>query len=281
MKKVLPRVVFILLLLVGVALISYPTISNWLVEYNAISITQAYVANVNKMTEEEIEAEFQKAEEYNAALTGSGIEDPFVPESGIVLPDNYTSIFDFDYSVMGYIEIPTIDVFLPIYHGSSESVLQRGVGHMENTAFPIGGGGDHSVLTGHTGLPSAKLFTDLDKLVVGDTFLITILNRTIAYEVDKITVIEPDNTEDLRPVAGEDYVTLVTCTPYGINSHRLLVRGTRIPYSNDAETDSISQNLNDLFTAVVIAVSLILLIILIIVLRIRKNSSKNKNTGNQ
>lgn len=237
MKRVLADASVLLLILVGFVLLLYPTVSNWLAERNSVSMAQAYVEDVNAMTEEEIEKEIEKAKKYNDMLSGADIEDPFVPESGTVLPGNYTSVLDFGNGMMGYIEIPEIGVLLPIYHGTSEGILKRGVGHMENTALPIGGEGNHTVLTGHTGLPSAKLFTDLNQLEIGDVFYTIILNKTFAYEIDQILVIEPDDTKALQPVTGEDYVTLITCTPYGINSHRLLVRGTRIPYTEEEKED--------------------------------------------
>lgn len=237
MKRVLAETSILFLILAGFAFLLYPTVSNWLAERNSVSMAQVYVEDVNAMTVEEIEKEIEKAKKYNDMLSGANIEDPFVPGSGMVLPENYTSVLDFGNGMMGYIEIPEIGVLLPIYHGTSESVLKRGVGHMENTALPIGGEGNHTVLTGHTGLPSAKLFTDLDQLEIGDVFYTIVLNERFAYEIDQILVIEPDDTKTLQPVTGEDYVTLITCTPYGINSHRLLVRGIRIPYAEEEKED--------------------------------------------
>jgi len=233
MKKVLPVAAIILLLLSGVALLIYPTVSDWLEERHHSEVIQIYNENITAMDVQAREEEFRKAKEYNDALTGAEIKDPFIPGSGAVLPENYTSILNID-GIIGYIEIPIIDVSLPIYHGTSEAVLRKGVGHMDMTAFPIGGKGYHCVVTGHTGLSSAKLFTDLNKLVIGNVFYIKVLDQTLAYETDQILVVAPDDTSALLPVSGEDYVTLVTCTPYAINSHRLLVRGTRIPYQEEA-----------------------------------------------
>jgi len=229
MKKVFPILIVILLFIFGIGLLAYPTLSDWLAKRGQSIAVQNYDQRTIEMNAKNIEEEFKKAEEYNDALSGANIKDPFVPESGYVLPENYLSILNID-DTIGYINIPKIDVNLPIYHGTDDEVLQKGVGHMEMTAFPIGGEGNHAVLTGHTGIPSAKFFTDLTELEMGDVFYIVVLNQTIAYEVDQILVVKPDETDSLKPVAGEDYVTLVTCTPYGINSHRLLVRGMRIPY---------------------------------------------------
>lgn len=236
MKKRIFLFVTILMLISGVGILLYPVISNWIAVYFRELEIKDYSASVEKMNPEFMDEEIKKAKEFNDALTGSGIEDPFIPGSGIVLPDNYLSILNIE-GTIGYIRIPKINVYLPIYHGTSEEVLQKGVGHLEKTAFPIGGKGNHAVLTGHTGLASAKLFTDLKELVEGDIFHITILEQVLTYEVDRILVIEPTNTENLRPVTEEDYVTLVTCTPYGINSHRLLVRGRNITKEDEEIID--------------------------------------------
>ena len=233
MKRIVP-VVIILLFLSGLGLLIYPAISNWLADQEQTSRIIQYGDSVADMDAEKMEEEFEKAKAYNNALTGSDIEDPFIPGSGIVLPDNYAAVLNIG-GIMGYLDIPKINVSQTIRHGTSEEVLRKGVGHIENTAFPIGGKGNHAVLTGHTGLSSAKLFTDLTELEEGDVFYVTVLDQTLAYEVDLILVVEPDETDALRPVKGEDYVTLVTCTPYSINSHRLLVRGTRIPYAQETE----------------------------------------------
>ena len=237
MKKHLPRILIALLVIAGIALLLYPTVSNWLYERNAPKAIQGYNEAVENLDEEEIAMQWAMAEKYNAALSGSDIEDPFVPGSGAVLPDNYTMVLDTDDGIMGYIEIPKIDVYLPIFHGTGEAELQKGAGHIENTAFPIGGEGNHAVITGHRAMTKAKMFTDLDKLAEGDVFYVHVLNETLAYQVDQILVVEPEDTTALRPVSGEDYVSLVTCTPYGINSHRLLIRETHIPYTKEEQED--------------------------------------------
>ena len=175
------------------------------------------------------EAEWQKAREYNDNLAGDPVRDPFVPGTGYALPDNYLDCLNIG-GVMGYIAIPKIRVRLPIYHGTSEEVLQKGVGHIESTALPIGGDFTHAILTGHRGLPSAKLFTDLDQLKVGDRFYIYVLDEVLAYEVDEIHTVLPDELQNLQTVKGRDLLTLITCTPYAVNTHRLLVRGFRVPY---------------------------------------------------
>lgn len=245
MKVKLLNIGAIFLVLLGIGLVSYPTVSNWLSERNASRAIQEYDEEVAQMSAQRIEAEFAKAKKFNDALAGAKIEDPFMPGSGMVLPDNYTSVLDvIGNGIIGHIEIPEIDIYLLIYHGVAAEVLQKGVGHMENTAFPIGGEDSHPVLTGHSGLSFAKLFTDLEKLALEDVFYIKVLDQTIAYQIDQILVVEPHETEALRPVKGEDYVSLVTCTPYAINSHRLLVRGTRIPYVEDVEQVANSIEIN-------------------------------------
>ena len=226
MKKVLPRIIAILLILVGVAVLSYPVISNWLMSQNQTVAITEYGLSVAQMNEESKQAELARAREYNDMLSGSGIVDPFLPESGYVLPEEYTSILNIA-GVICHIEIPKVDLNLPVYHGTEEETLKKGVGHLQNTAFPIAGESNHTALTGHRGLPSAKLFTDLDKLIEGDKFYITILNEKATYVIDQIVVVEPSDTRELMPVAGKEYITLITCTPYGINSHRMFVRGYR------------------------------------------------------
>lgn len=178
--------------------------------------------------------------DYNENLSGDPVKDPFVRGSGYALPENYDDVLNVD-GVMGYIEIPKIGVKLPIYHGTSEEVLERGAGHIESTALPIGGAYRHSVISGHRGLPSAELFTRLDEMELGDIFFIHVLGQRLAYEVDQITTIEPTELDSIMPIPDRDLVTLLTCTPYGINSHRLLVRGSRTEYVPEIEDNSIDE----------------------------------------
>ncbi len=210
----------------GLALLSYPSFSNWLSERGALEVANSHKGATSNLSESERQAEWEKAEEYNNSLRGDPVKDPFVPGSGWALPKNYKDVVATD-DVMAIIKIPVIDVELPIYHDTTEEVLRKGVGHIPTTAIPIGGEGNHSVLTGHTGLPSAKLFTDLIDVKKGDQFYIDILGEELIYTVDQIKVIEPEDLNELQAVEGKDYITLVTCTPYGVNSHRLLVRGER------------------------------------------------------
>ena len=188
------------------------------------------------------EAAWAEAEKYNENLAGDPVHDPFIMGSGYVLPDNYQEVLNLNGDgVMGYVEIPSIDVYLPIYHGTSEETLEKGAGHLDVTALPIGGLNRHSVISAHRGLPSAQLFTRLDEMEEGDVFYLHILDRILAYEVDQITVIEPEELSSLAPEADKDLVTLLTCTPYAVNTHRLLVRGTRVPYEEAYEKQKLRE----------------------------------------
>lgn len=215
----------------GAGIFLYPAVSNFLAERAQTNVIRSYQAAVDESNRQKLEEEWQKAEEYNENLAGDPVHDPFVMGSGYVLPDNYEEVLNLNGDgVMGYLEIPRIDVELPIYHGTSEEVLEKGAGHLEATALPIGGKNRHPVISAHRGLPSAELFTRLDEMEIGDWFYLSVLDETLAYEVDKITVIEPEELEFLTPEENRDLLTLLTCTPYGVNTHRLLVRGTRVPY---------------------------------------------------
>lgn len=182
--------------------------------------------STEEMNKQRMDEAYQKAVAYNEKQMNPSVRDPFSEDIQEESTD-YTEILNVN-GTMGVLEIPKIKVNLPIYHGTSETVLSKGVGHLKNTALPVGGTGTHAVLTGHRGYVGAKLFTDLDQLVMGDRFYLHILDKTLIYEVDQILVVTPDQTEALKPVEGQDFVTLLTCTPYQINSHRLLVRGKRV-----------------------------------------------------
>jgi sortase A len=225
------KLLIILLVAAGVAILAYPWFSNWYASKGHQKVIEAYHGQVAAMDEEKIDEEIGFAQAYNSSLNGESITDPFVLGSGTARPDGYENILNPDGNgVMAVLSIPKINLKLPVYHGVDESVLEHGIGHMPTTAFPIGGAGTHSVLAGHRGLPNQELFTRLDVLAIGDEFYINVMGRMMAYRVDDISVVLPEDTDILRPVPGEDYVTLTTCTPIGVNSHRLLVRGTRIPY---------------------------------------------------
>lgn len=234
LRSIAPIAAALTLFLGGAAVFCYPAISNYLNQKNQTRVVQHYEQTVTAQDDALLAEEWAKAEEYNENLAGDPVHDPFVPGSGYALPDNYLDVLNID-GVMGRITIPKIGVDLPIYHGTDAETLEKGVGHIESTSLPIGGEYRHAVLTGHRGLPSAELFTRLDELEPGDQFYLHVLDATLAYQVDQILTVEPQELETLVAEPGQDYVTLVTCTPYGINTHRMLVRGTRVPYVPEAE----------------------------------------------
>ncbi len=220
----------ILFLLAGIVIFSYPTVSNALAVKDQVQVIDEYDKTVIQLGDNvDIDNELYKAKIYNDNLSGDPLHDPFIEGSGYALPENYTDVLNIN-GVIGYIKIPKIGVNLPIYHGTSNEVLEKGVGHVETTSFPIGGNTSQSVLTGHRGLPSAKLFTDLDKLSVGDHFYIYVLNQVYTYKIYEIETITPEQIDKIRMQQGRDLVTLVTCTPYAINTHRLLVHAERTEY---------------------------------------------------
>jgi len=251
-------IIAIIFIIVGIGIFLYPSISNYFAEKNHVEAIRNYDKIVVGIGEDSIKEEKEKAQTYNENLSGDPVHDPFVFGSGYALPENYKEVLNLsEDGIMGYIQIPKISVDLPIYHGTSEEVLEKGVGHIQNTSVPIGGNSTHSVLTGHTGLPNAELFTRLDELVEGDIFYIHVLNEILTYKVYEIKVVLPDNIDELRITSGEDLVTLVTCTPYGVNSHRLLVKAKRVEYEdytennnsgNTTETSNNSNTINNVET---------------------------------
>lgn len=237
MRRRLSSIAPLVMVMVGLAILLYPTISNFLIEQNASRMIESYDDAVDALSEEERLAILDEAHAYNAALAaragaGSAGEADSAPSAeSAALLERYNEVLDLNGNgMMGYISIPSIEVTLPIYHGVEEQVLQEAVGHIEGTSLPVGGMATHAVLSGHRGLPSAKLFTDLDQMQEGELFFIRVLDETFAYQVDGIETVLPDETSSLAIRAGEDRVTLVTCTPYGINSHRLLVHAHAVPY---------------------------------------------------
>lgn len=238
-KQKLLAILTVLVFLAGLSLLAYPVVSNLLYEKEQEEIMKHYNSIISEeMTSDDQTAELQECQDYNRGLLQGGVllTDPFdknqldpsaMPYAGLLNID--------DEGGMAYLRIPAIDVELMIYHGTGQEVLKKGVGHLQGSSLPVGGTGTHCVLSAHTGLNNKKLFTDLDQLENGDVFYIHVLGEVLAYQVDQIRVVLPEETEDLQINAQEDYVTLVTCTPYGINTHRLLVRGTRIPYVEETE----------------------------------------------
>jgi len=236
LKKAQQNIIMLLLLLLGVGTLVYPDVANWLNENREQRLIQEYNEMLALMREEEIENELHRARVFNDGLSGIHVVDPFVPGSGSVRSAEYYSILNFD-SIMGTIRIPSIRVNLPIRHGTSDEVLAIGAGHMENTPFPIGGYGNHAIITAHTGMINMTLFNDLHRLEIGEYFFVDVLGQTVVYQVDQRNTVFPHEIEVLVSYEDRDLITLVTCTPYGINSHRLLVRGTRVEYIPGMEYD--------------------------------------------
>lgn len=218
---------------------AYPFVSNYLYENRQKEVIYGYQQETEGLNDIELEEALEKARSYNAWLNSQEVvlTDPFDPEALADLQgkQEYEKLLNLSGSgIMGYVDIPEINVYLPVYHGTSQDVLEKGVGHLENTSLPVGGENTHCVLSAHTGLSDKKLFTDLVLLEEGSSFYLHVLDQTLAYEVDQILTVKPEETSALRIVQGQDLVTLITCTPYGVNSHRLLVRGHRIPYEPEA-----------------------------------------------
>ena len=271
-------VFLVLLLLAGVSLLLYPSLSDY---WNSMHQTRAiasYAETVSQLDTAQYDEMWKAAQDYNRSLAQR--------ETAFALTDEqkaaYESLLDVSgLGVMGYIEIPGIDCSLPIYHGTEESVLQVAVGHLEWSSLPVGGEGTHCVLSGHRGLPSAKLFTNLDKLAVGDTFLLRVLDEVLTYEIDQILIVEPEQVDALGIVPGEDYCTLVTCTPYGINTHRLLVRGHRVENTPEAARMHVTADatqFDPLLVAPVLAIPVLLLLLMILLVpKRRRKSREDKN----
>lgn len=265
MKKLTGKILRFIGYLVGFSVLLYPAVSDYMNQLHSTSAITSYEAQIQGISEEEESRIISEALEYNRSLTGENeITDPFSAEQQGQEDERYESILNLNGTgMMGYVEIPKLNVNLPVYHGTSEAVLQVGAGHLENTSFPVGGESCHAVLSGHRGLPSARLFTELDELRTGDIFYIKILRKTFAYQVDQILTVEPHETGALKIESGKNYVTLVTCTPYAVNTHRLLVRGVGIPFEEAAEIEKVTKPriVLSLYTKALLAGLSILLVI--------------------
>ena len=245
MKKKIPGIIFGLMFLIGFGILVYPTVADQWNTYRQSRLISSYERTISDMEPEDFTAEWEKAQAFNDTLTQNSIYgDVFGEEEQELEDTDYWQVLNVGGDgVMGYLSIPKINIKLSIYHGTSDEVLQTGVGHLNGTKLPIGGENTHSVLAAHRGLPSARLFTDIDQLEKGDMFYIHVLDETLAYQVDQILdMVDKDDHETLEKALqieeGKDQVTLFTCTPYGVNSHRLLVRGTRVPYTGEEEAAS-------------------------------------------
>jgi len=282
MSSIVLTIFLIILFIVGSSVMLYPLVSNYInTKHQSYAIAE-YDEKINDMMDTTYAEFMQKAEDYNARL--KEIESPLVNFDQL---SDYYSVLDVSGTgIIGYITIPQIQIQLPIYHGTSDEVLNIAVGHIEGSTLPIGGENTHAVLSAHRGLPSAKLFSDLDELVVGDTFTVTVLNEILTYQVDKISIVKPEKIENLDIVDGSDYVTLLTCTPYGVNTHRLLVRGKRIKTQETEVMIRVSADavqIEPVVVAVVIAFPLLILtfLITIVMTSIHNIHKKEDKAGDQ
>lgn len=270
-------ILLVLILLAGLSLLLYPTVSDYWNSFHQTRAIATYAEQVANLDQDKYEELWAAAERYNASLLNR-VNSYLLSEDQKV---KYEQLLDVSgLGIMGYIEIPSIDCSLPIYHGTEESVLQIAVGHLEWTSLPTGGESTHCVLSGHRGLPSAKLFTNLDKMTEGDIFMLRVLDEVLTYEVDQILIVEPQETEALQIAEGKDYCTLVTCTPYGVNTHRLLVRGHRIDNIEEAKTVRVTADavqIEPLLVAPVVAIPILLILLIFLML---PRNPKKKRGGN-
>ena len=270
MKKYLSTIILILVFVTGLSLLLYPSVSDYWNSFHQSRAIATYAGEVANLSNADYGRMWEEARAYNRRL--AEMANPLLSEPADTA--DYEALLDIAGSgVMGYIEIPSIKVSLPIYHGVDEAVLQVAVGHIPGTSLPVGGEGTHSVLSGHRGLPSAKLFTNLDRLVEGDVFLLRVLNETLTYEVDQILIVEPQELAALEIEEGRDYCTLVTCTPYGINTHRLLVRGHRVANAEEAVQIRVTADaiqIEPVLVAPLVAVPMLLILLAALLVSTRK-----------
>ena len=280
MKKNRSNIILILIFLVGLSVMLYPTVSDYINQKNQSRAVASYSEEVVNLSDVDYQAYFDAADDYNRRLAET--PDAFYRPEEV---SGYTDTLDVSGTgIMGYITISKIGVELPIYHGTSDGVLQVAAGHLEGSSLPVGGAGTHAVISAHRGLPSAKLFTNLDELEVGDTFTITVLDRVLTYEVDQISIVLPTETDLLQAVEGKDYVTLMTCTPYGINTHRLLVRGKRIENAENQKHIRVTADalrIEPIIVAPALAVPMLLVMLVVMLavphLRKRKNQREENH----
>lgn len=266
MKKHISTLLLIAVFLIGLSLLLYPTLSDYWNSFHQSRAITSYAEQVSNLNQDEYEELWADAIRYNATLSERVNAFTLTEEQ----EKQYEQLLNLGGTgEIGYIEIPSISVALPIYHGTEDTVLQHAIGHLEWSSLPVGGIGSHCVLSGHRGLPSAKLFTNLDKLAQGDTFILRVLDEVLTYEVDQILIVEPQDVDALQIIDGGDYCTLVTCTPYGINTHRLLVRGHRIDNIEEAMTVRVTADalqIEPLLVAPVVAIPILLLLMILLLL---------------
>lgn len=276
------RIVAFLIILTGVIMFNYPTLATLVNNIFAYREVGSYEASVDELTEEQIRYEIDMALAYNQSLPMSFPADPFTETNINKFEGTEFETFDMvqDGAVIGYIEIPSIDIYQPIYYGTSDEVLDKGLGVVENSSLPVGGPGTHSVISAHSGLASRKLFTDLDKVEKGELFFVHVLDRNMAYRVDQIKVVLPENADDLRIQRDKDYITLLTCTPFGVNDHRLLVRGVRTEYDFSQPVRSVAEKrLYWLEWVAILLAGLLFILLILIVFRREKRRDGRKGKG--
>ena len=264
MKRHITDIILIIVLLAGISLLLYPTVSEYVNSKHQSKVIHSYNDQVEKMDEDSFKKWFDEADDYNRRLNETAGAF-YKPQKVSGYEDTLNFIGD---GVIGYVSIDKINVELPIYHSTEPEVLQFAAGHLEGTSLPVGGEGTHSVLVAHRGLPSARLFTDLDELETGDIFTITVLNRVMTYEIDQILTVLPEEVKELQTQEGKDFCTLLTCTPYGINTHRLLVRGKRIENSEEKEALIVVNEafkVDPLIVAPVVAAPMILIFVIVVI----------------
>ena len=262
LKKNRINLILIGIVLLGLGLIAYPGFADWWNSFHQSRAVASYAESVANLDANKYSEMLADAEAYNAELAKIGAQWIMTDEQ---MAEYNRQLAVTDSGIMGYIDIPKIRVTLPIYHGTDETILQIAIGHIAGTSLPVGGASTHCVVSGHRGLPSARLFTDIDKLVEGDTFTMTVLNRTVTYEVDQIRIVEPTDLSNLQIEEGKDFCTLVTCTPYGINTHRLLVRGHRVANANgEANVIADALQIEPVYVAPVVAAPMLIILLILL-----------------
>ncbi|MBR3962153.1 MAG: class C sortase [Oscillospiraceae bacterium] len=281
MKGKMTNILLILILIAGLSLLIYPSFSDYWNSFTQSKVIVDYTQQIENLDAEKYDRIISEAVAYNESLIGR--RNPYLLSDE--QKKEYYELLDITgIGIMGYIEIPAISVTIPIYHGTSDAVLQIAVGHLDWTSLPVGGESTHCVLSGHRGLPSARLFTDLDKLVVGDIFALRILDEVLTYEVDQILIVEPDETDELLIEEGKDHCTLVTCTPYGINTHRILLRGHRVENVEEAKIIKVTSEaaqIEPLIIAPIVAAPILLVLFIMLMMPKKKTNNGGDDHENQ
>lgn len=295
MKRKLAIFGIILIFIAGIGVMSYPLVSSVINNIDSRNHVEEYTKTTKQMSSEETLEKFKQAEEYNHSLTNNVIiTDPFDEKAYKKIGANYENALNVDGNgLIGYIDIPKINVYLPIYHGTTEKILAKGAGHLQNTSLPVGGESTHSVISAHTAYPGETFFDYLTDMQEGDEFYVHVLDRVLKYEVDSIKVVLPEETDDLRVIRGEDHVTLLTCTPYSINTHRLLVRGKRVAYDDSKyiTTGASAASFGDdgifflgykipYWAAALIVVGFVALVVIAVIISLRRSKKKKHHADN-